>query len=72
MKLNVKAFPTSANAYDSLADAYLADGQRELARTNAEKAIQLLASDTMTSEAGRALIRQSAEDKLKQLESTKP
>ena len=46
MKLNVIAFPESPNAYDSLSDVYLADGQKELARQNAKKALELLASDT--------------------------
>jgi dienelactone hydrolase len=67
LKLNVSAFPNSANAYDSLSDAYLADGQNDLARQNAEKALELLASDTADSEARRNLIKTSAEQKLKQL-----
>jgi len=42
MKLNAAAYPSSPNVYDSLADAYLADGQRDLARRNAEKALEHL------------------------------
>ena len=67
MKLNVTAYPNSPNVYDSLSDAYLADGQKDLARENAEKALQLLASDTADPEPQRKLIRDSAEGKLKQL-----
>jgi pimeloyl-ACP methyl ester carboxylesterase len=67
MKLNVMAYPESANANDSLSDAYLADGQKELARQYAEKALSLLASDTNDSETWRNLIRKSAEKKLKKL-----
>ena len=67
MKLNVSAFPESANAYDSLSDAYLADGQKDLARQNAKKAIELLASDKNISEEQQKAIRDSAEQKLKQL-----
>jgi tetratricopeptide (TPR) repeat protein len=67
MKLNVMAYPESANANDSLSDAYLADGQKELARQYAEKALALLASDTNDSETWRNLIRKSAEKKLKKL-----
>lgn len=67
MQLNVQAYPASANVYDSLADAYLAGGQKDLARTNAEKALELLPSDTSADEARRAAIRESAEGKLKQL-----
>jgi Flp pilus assembly protein TadD len=67
LKLNVAAYPTSPNAYDSLSDAYLADGQKEAARENAKKALDLLASDTSGGEAQRKAIQDSAEGKLKQL-----
>src|SRR6266480_176022 len=43
-KLNLLAFPDSADAHYNLADAYLADGQKELARQYAEKALALLDS----------------------------
>src|SRR5580704_5378782 len=67
MKLNVTAYPNSPNVYDSLSDAYLADGQKDLARENAKKALQLLASDTTDDEELRKGIQESAEAKLKQL-----
>jgi dienelactone hydrolase len=67
LKLNVAAYPNSANAYDSLSDAYLADGQKEAARENAKKALDLLASDTSVGEAQRQAIQESAAGKLKQL-----
>ena len=38
-KLNVLAYPDSADAHSNLAGAYLADGQKELARQHAEKAL---------------------------------
>ena len=69
LKLNAEAFPDSPNVYDSLGDVYLADGQKDLARENAKKAIELLASDTTDPEARRNAIRDSAEQKLKQLGS---
>ena len=69
MKLNVAAYPDSPNAYDSLSDAYLADGQKELALLNAKKSLDLLASDTADPEVRRKAIRDSAEDKIKQLEA---
>lgn len=68
LKLNASAYPNSPNVYDSLSDAYLADGENELARENAQKALDLLASDTVDNEQRRNLIKQSAERKLKQLE----
>jgi dienelactone hydrolase len=66
-QMNVTAYPNSPNVYDSLGDAYLADGQKDLARLNAKKALELLASDTKDSAQRRDDIRQSAEQKLKQL-----
>jgi len=67
MKLNVTAYPNSPNAYDSLSDAYLADGQKDLALQNAKKALELLSTDTADNEQRRNAIKDSAEQKLKQL-----
>jgi tetratricopeptide (TPR) repeat protein len=66
-KLNVVAYPDSPNVYDSLGDAYLADGQKELARENAKKALELLPSDTTDPQQRKDGIQASAEGKLKQL-----
>jgi dienelactone hydrolase len=67
LKLNAEAYPNSANVYDSLSDAYLADGQKDLAKQNAQKAIEVLASDNIPEDRKKA-IRDSAEQKLKQME----
>jgi len=64
-KLNVLAYPNSPNAYDSLGDGYEVLGQKDLARQNAKKAIDLLASDTVDSQQRRDAIKASAEQKLK-------
>jgi C-terminal processing protease CtpA/Prc len=40
-KYNVNAFPTSANAYDSLGEAYMTANNKELAIENYEKSLQL-------------------------------
>jgi len=40
-KLNVEVFPDSSNTYDSLAEAYMADGQKDLAIANYEKSLKL-------------------------------
>jgi CubicO group peptidase (beta-lactamase class C family) len=40
-KLNVEMFPTSANPYDSLGEAYLAEDQKDLALVNYKKAAEL-------------------------------
>src|SRR5213080_3179681 len=42
--LNLLAYPDSADAHNNLADAYLKDGQKDLARQYAEKALALLDS----------------------------
>ena len=68
-KLNTVAYPNSPNTYDSLSDAYVADGQSDQAIQNAEKALKVLESDTAIPEARRKAIRESAEQKLKQLKS---
>jgi hypothetical protein len=73
MKLVVTAYPDSADAYDSLSDAYLADGEKDLARQTAEKALALLdshaapASSWSNTDERRKLIRDGAQDNLKQL-----
>jgi hypothetical protein len=40
-KLNVESYPQSANAYDSLAEAYMMNGNNELAIKNYEKSLEL-------------------------------
>ena len=67
LKLNVSAYPHSPNVYDSVSDAYLAYGQKDLARQNAKKALEHLASDTSDSQQRRQGIHANAEEKLKQL-----
>ncbi len=41
-KLNTEAYPTSANAYDSLSDGYIAAGQKDLALAAEQKCVELL------------------------------
>jgi|SRR5581483_5945294 len=64
-KMNVEAFPSSANVYDSLADAYVANNQPDLAVQFARRALELLDKDPSLTEARREAIRQSADQKLK-------
>ncbi|WP_426483751.1 serine hydrolase [Flavobacterium sp. 2] len=40
-KINVEAFPKSGNTYDSLGEAYLADGNKQLAIENYTKSVEL-------------------------------
>ena len=65
-KLNLLAYPDSAEANDDLANSYLANGQKDLARQYAEKALALLdshkapASSWSDTEPKRDRIRHSA------------
>ena len=73
LKLVVLAYPQSADAKETLAEAYLSDGQKELARQNAEKALALLdshglpASSWTDSEPYRREIRRGAQKVLEKL-----
>jgi dienelactone hydrolase len=67
--LNRTVYPWSANTYDSLGDAYLANGQNELALRMSEKAIELLAKDPGGEDRKKA-IRESAEQKIAKLKGS--
>jgi len=41
LQLNVEAYPNSSNVYDSLGEAYMDDGDKALAITNYQKALQI-------------------------------
>ncbi len=66
-KMNVEAYPASANTYDSLSDGYLALGNREEALRYAEKAVEMIPKDTEASDDLKKLIREGAEKKIKEL-----
>jgi tetratricopeptide (TPR) repeat protein len=70
LRLNVDAHPASSNAWDSLGDAYLADGQKDKAREASEKALALVETDSAETPERRKLIRESAQGKLDQLKGT--
>ncbi|MEM7354435.1 MAG: alpha/beta hydrolase [Acidobacteriota bacterium] len=61
---NVEAFPESANALDSLSDAYLANGQRQKALALAQQALEALPNDTALSDDFRRAVEESARRKL--------
>ncbi len=69
-QLNLLAYPNSADANENLAEGYLADGQKGLAREYAEKALAMLdshkapLSSWSDTEQRRAEIRHSAEQTL--------
>jgi dienelactone hydrolase len=68
-KLNAEAFPSSANAQDSLADGYLATGQSKLALAAEQKCLELLPTDK-SSDQFKTLLRQAAEEKIAKLKQS--
>jgi dienelactone hydrolase len=72
-KLNLLAYPESADAHYNLADAYLKNGQKDLARRCAEKALAMIdshkapLSSWSDTEQRRAEIRSGVQDTLKEL-----
>jgi tetratricopeptide (TPR) repeat protein len=72
-KLNLLAYPDSADAHYNLADAYLKNGQKDLARQYTEKALAMIdshkapLSSWSDTEQRRAEIRSGVQDTLKKL-----
>jgi dienelactone hydrolase len=66
-KINVAAYPASPNVYDSLGDAYVAAGNRELAIQASRKTLEVLDATPNLDEQFRKLLRESAEGKLRTL-----
>jgi len=54
-KLNVEFYPGSFNVYDSLGDAYMATGEKELAIANYKKSLDLNPKNTNATEALKKL-----------------
>jgi dienelactone hydrolase len=67
-KVNANAYPRSPAAYDSLAEALIAAGQRREALEAAQKALKALAADRTIAPDVRALIRESIDGKIKELQ----
>ena len=76
-KLNLLAYPDSADAHYNLADAYLKDRQKDLARQYAEKALAMLDSHTTPlsswsdTEQRRGEIRSGLQDVLKKVSAAR-
>ena len=66
LKLNAEAHPESANTQDSLADAYLANGQNAEALAAEQKCLELLPNDKANDQF-KAQLRQVAEQKIAKL-----
>jgi dienelactone hydrolase len=65
-KLDALAYPNSAAAYFLLAQAYASQGQKNLARQDAQKALELLPSDELYGADIHKEIEEAVEDILKQ------
>ncbi len=75
-ELNLLAYPESPDAHDDLAGAYMAAGQKELARQHAEKVLALLdagapASSWSDTAPRRSEIRRDAEQVLKKVDASR-
>jgi tetratricopeptide (TPR) repeat protein len=73
LRIVLTAYPDSADAHETLAEAYLKNGQKDLARQHAENALAILdshkgpASSWTDTDQYRGEIRRSAQKTLKQL-----
>ncbi|HSP06975.1 MAG TPA: hypothetical protein VLR94_07340, partial [Acidobacteriota bacterium] len=65
--LNTEAYPQSANAFDSLSEAYEAAGKKDLAIKNARTALSLLDADKSLDDRRREAVRRASEERLKRL-----
>ena len=65
-KLIVEAYPTSANAHDSLSDGYMALGQNDLALAAEQKCLELIPTDTIP-EPFKVQLRKMAAEKIAKL-----
>jgi len=70
LKLNAEAYPESANTQDSLADGYLANGQKAEALAAEQKCLELLPNDK-NNDQFKAQVRQAAEEKIAKLKGSK-
>jgi tetratricopeptide (TPR) repeat protein len=70
-KVNVDSHPESANVYDSLAEAYMNDGDIDLAIKYYKKALEMIPKDRKADKAYLERIKQGATENLKKLEAKK-
>ena len=66
-KMNVKQFPASANAHDSLAEAYMISGDKTQAIKYYQMALEKLDQDTSIQESLKQRLRNGATENLKKL-----
>jgi tetratricopeptide (TPR) repeat protein len=66
-RMNADTYPGSANCWDSLAEAYIASGDNQLAIECVEKVLEVLPNDSNASEQLKEQLRANAERYLEQL-----
>lgn len=69
-KLAAESYPGSPNAYESLSEALEATGNKEEAIRNAELCLQKLPGDSNIDENFRLVVKRSAEERIKRLNSS--
>jgi dienelactone hydrolase len=67
-RLNIEAYPASANAHDSLADGYAAGGQTDLALAAEQQCLALLPADPSDAQF-KATLRKAVEEKIAKLKA---
>lgn len=67
LQLNADAFPNSANAQDSLSEAYDAAGDHQQAAAHAQKGLELLAADATMDTERKARLKKILEERLQKL-----
>jgi dienelactone hydrolase len=70
-RMNTKAYPNSANCWDSFADGYVAKGDQENAIKCYRKVLELLPNDTAVNDQIREAIRNNAEAAIRAYEENK-
>ncbi len=70
-RLNVNAYPGSANVYDSLAEAYMNDGDIGQAIKYYKKTLEMIPKDTKADKAALESLKRGATENLKKLEAKK-
>jgi CubicO group peptidase (beta-lactamase class C family) len=70
-KLNVQAYPNSANVYDSLAEAYMRKGEVDLAIEYYTKTLEMIPKDPREDKDFLENLRRGATENLKKLEKRK-
>ncbi|HEX8197004.1 MAG TPA: acyl-CoA thioester hydrolase/BAAT C-terminal domain-containing protein [Pyrinomonadaceae bacterium] len=72
LQLNVERFPKSANAYDSLADAYKKKGNHPCVVYAYRKLLEVLPKDTAFNESQKTSLQQSINEQLNKLKGVSP